>query len=1408
MLAPPAWALIVALHARQRTKVTVPSLLGWERSGARDARYQKRQLPPWSLPLVLQLLAVAVTALALAEPGFAPADQRHVVIFVGSPDAGRATEAVREVSSRIAPETDVTVIDVRGSVRPVVAFARPARALDVSEAALVDSDAIPVWDEASAVLGTLNAVDVTVVAIVASDDTGPEGLVDAQGEAVDVLRVVAAPARPTVAVVAAGFVTDQENGGGWLQLQARSRSHDPIDITAVIAFEDDQVLERPVTLAPERSQWFEWRVDDHARGAIDVTLNDDDGVPVARAALALDDVTPVSVRVVGSALPSLERVLAALPDVVLTRVEVGDPTLPVVDLEIVHGDVDAGAMQGHRLYVGAVPQDLAVGAAMEGPWQTVLAASHPLLAPGASTMFDVETLVPARVRAGGSVLGWAEGWPAVQAARLPMGAEVVVAFSPEAASGQHVEWSVAALAVRLLQWIEPGLGAGATHACSVGRPCAIPERYGHGPRVFDAAGNVTTPHVVAARHGDGAVMSVASFDPWFVPTRDGWHRVEVEGMPDARLWVAADIPARPVETAAAAADLAMLSGARTAAVRVEPWRWAAVVTILAALGTGVWSFGRSRVVLNPRYVLLTVGSIATLVGAVGVVLQWPLPRGVVTEVWSVVVQSTVAPEEVGVVANAEHVVVAARQAKIVSGSDVQGARATLPTDPGGEAMDSGAEVVAALDWARALGLASDASRVGLVATGLPVDGALQRWLSTAGESPDVDVLRVATVHEDVVRIRDAQVLGRAWEGATVRVAVTLEADAESNVEVRVEHDGRRFATLPAQLAPGVSTLLVDVGVSDADRLDLELVDLGRPDGVSQRVAVPIVPSGTLRVAVVADDVAWSLLFAQLLEVHGIDAHVIEPASAPRDHVGWRDVDAVVLFDLPAIALDTQQQRAIGTWVERDGGGLLIAGGENAFGPGGYHLAVLDELSPLAAEIPMDRPDVAVVFVLDRSGSMVQAVGETTRLEIAREATWEAITLLDPRSQVGIVVFDSSSTMIHPVRSIDDRATVRRSLDLLTAGGGTALYPALVQAHGAISVIEDVPRHVVVMTDGLTQSGDFDAIMAEYVRDEITVSTVAIGRGASYPRLRLIAQESGGTFYESVDFTLLPSIMAQEVLMLTTDAIRREAFEPMWTATPGEFSDGVDVDWPALSGMVRTTPKEDAVVHAIGVEGDALLASWEVGLGRVAAFTSQPIGPWSLTWLQEPDLPKLWAQVNRWAAAGSTSARLEPFVHVTSDGIRIEVVARRADGRPATSLPLTVRLAPDDSELRMMQEVEPGLYVGTVPPDAAADGVVHVTVAGAAPGAWPALELPLAGEARGPRVVDHRDVAGLHLLSSTGVGRPGDVSTGFGAASRAWSWHTSPQWRSWLLASLAGLLMVLVARYALRNTVRSGAIIGR
>ena len=91
----------------------------------------------------------------------------------------------------------------------------------------------------------------------------------------------------------------------------------------------------------------------------------------------------------------------------------------------------------------------------------------------------------------------------------------------------------------------------------------------------------------------------------------------------------------------------------------------------------------------------------------------------------------------------------------------------------------------------------------------------------------------------------------------------------------------------------------------------------------------------------------------------------------------------------------RQMELARTYVQDLGGGLIMLGGDQSFGLGGYYKTVLEEILPVRSDFEKEKekPSLAMVLVIDKSGSMG---GE--KIEMAKEAAKSAVELLGPERQ--------------------------------------------------------------------------------------------------------------------------------------------------------------------------------------------------------------------------------------------------------------------------------------------------------------------------------------------------------------------------------------------------------------------------
>jgi Ca-activated chloride channel family protein len=361
-----------------------------------------------------------------------------------------------------------------------------------------------------------------------------------------------------------------------------------------------------------------------------------------------------------------------------------------------------------------------------------------------------------------------------------------------------------------------------------------------------------------------------------------------------------------------------------------------------------------------------------------------------------------------------------------------------------------------------------------------------------------------------------------------------------------------------------------------------------------------------------------------LEHENIDVEVRGPRGLPATAKELEKYDLVVVSDVPAHFMGAGQMAALDAYVQQVGGGLIMAGGEDSFGSGGYQGTRIEQIMPVRfdSEKLREQPDIALALVMDRSGSMQGA-----KLEAAKESARVTTEVLSPNDVISVIVFDSEAQLFVRPQRAANRMRISAEISRLQSGGGTNIYPGLREAFEVLQGINAKVKHVIVLSDG---EAPYDGIV-DLVQDmraaRITVSCVGVA-GADRNLLSLISDNGDGRLYMVEDIGALPRVFMKE----TTEAQKSQLVEDrvnVRVAKKVEAIEGTGVESaPPLHGYVSTKPKPTSEVILISDLGEPILARWRHGAGTSVAWTSDVKNRWSVDWIRWGGYPKFWAQLVR------------------------------------------------------------------------------------------------------------------------------------------------------------------------------------
>jgi len=484
---------------------------------------------------------------------------------------------------------------------------------------------------------------------------------------------------------------------------------------------------------------------------------------------------------------------------------------------------------------------------------------------------------------------------------------------------------------------------------------------------------------------------------------------------------------------------------------------------------------------------------------------------------------------------------------------------------------------------------------------------------------------------------------------------------------------------------------------------------------NNRAVGTIVVRGRPQVLLAEKDRNQAQALAAALRSQHVDVTVVEPDRVPKDMAGLQKYDGLVLSNVSSLKMTKKQMENIRDYVREYGGGLIMVGGEESFGLGGYYRTPIEEALPVTMEVKqkLEIPSLAVVLSIDRSGSMAMTTGDekVTKLDIAKEASHLVVDLLDERNEVGVMSWDTEFVWDSPLKPARDKQAIHRAISTIKAGGGTDGYPAIKQSYQVLFDRPALLKHVIFLSDGQMTRGDFAGLLRRMAKDKITVSTVAIGKDADVPLMVDIAKWGRGRFYYTEDDTTIPRIFTLETQLASKASLVEQPFKPVLASPAHEAIQ--DIQWreaPPLGGYVATTLKGTADMVLLTHQEDPLLATWRYGLGRTAAFTSDAKPKWGVLWVRWNSFNKFWSQLTRWTLRTGTRSDTVATVSKTDDVGEVLVDAVDPKGEFINFLDSQVGVvAPDKTRTVIdLEQIGPGRYRGRFP--AAHEGVYLVGMA--------------------------------------------------------------------------------------------------
>ncbi len=518
-------------------------------------------------------------------------------------------------------------------------------------------------------------------------------------------------------------------------------------------------------------------------------------------------------------------------------------------------------------------------------------------------------------------------------------------------------------------------------------------------------------------------------------------------------------------------------------------------------------------------------------------------------------------------------------------------------------------------------------RIVLITDGNETSGAVKNALDELkSRSIMVDVLPVQFNFGKEVWLEKLELPVNVKEGETYDASVILSALTPGKGRLVLEENGQTIFEKDVQYNAGKNRFTIPIYLRTPGYYEYNAridVPKGEDGWNKNNIAINYIylrgkgkvlflrdPSGDKR--------EWELI-AQTIRKSGREVEVKDAIDCPRDTMTMMPYDCVVMVNVSADMFDIVQLNAIRDAVYSQGTGLLMVGGRNSFGPGGYHRTPIDEALPVDMDISTKKvlPKGALAIILH---TCEFENGNTWAKRIAKAA----IRVLGEQDEAGLLAWDYKvgEGWIFPLTPVSQYEDMVKKINNCEPGDMPAFGTTMKLGLEGLKKSDAATKHMIIISDGDPQPPTPELVQ-EFVKAEISVSTVLVDgyhQGSFQNVMKALASTTGGRFYYPQNPEALPSIFIKEAKTLKKSMIQNKTFTPKVEFDDGSILKGIDT-MPPLHGYVLTTPKSDSRRCSVVLRGpdtdqvDPVLAVGRFGTGKSAAFTSDLSPNWAKDWMQ-------------------------------------------------------------------------------------------------------------------------------------------------------------------------------------------------
>jgi uncharacterized membrane protein len=568
----------------------------------------------------------------------------------------------------------------------------------------------------------------------------------------------------------------------------------------------------------------------------------------------------------------------------------------------------------------------------------------------------------------------------------------------------------------------------------------------------------------------------------------------------------------------------------------------------------------------------------------------------------------------------------------------------------------------------------------------------------------VDVVPLQTVTGNEVRIRQVAAPSQVSADEPFKLQVVVNSDQDTQGTLRIyqrRREGKRLLQeAEVNLQQGDNAFVLPQELRQSGFYEYEATIETESDTIlanNEGRSFTII-QGEPTVLYIQGSGETGAFLGDALQQEGVRVEQTDLGNVPVSLAQFQNYDAVVLSDVSSVDLSSDQMSSIEAMVRDLGIGLVMVGGPESFGAGGYLDTPIERALPVDMDLKQRKmmPRGALALILH---TCEIADGNAW----SREIGMAALNVLSSQDLMGALCYhyQNGDSWLYELQPVGDKSLMAEALKTTQIGDMPTVQPTLQQAYNALSTADAAVKRVIMISDGDPQAPSA-TLLASLAAAKIAVSTICVSPHSPNDQqmLKWVASKTGGEYYYVTNPNNLPQIFTKEAAVVKRGLLVEEPFTPE-ALHDSEIVRGVAGEGlPTLYGYVATTPKDSATIPLVSHEGDPILAHWRYGLGKSVAFTSDASQRWAKDWVGWEGFNPFWAQTVRWAVRDTapSSFRVNTEVrdgmgHVTIDAVDTSgnfINFLRPEG-------VVTGPAPDfERQPIALMQTGPGIYEGSYP----------------------------------------------------------------------------------------------------------------